>query len=150
KLLTAGCSALTDERGLFRLPCAPPNGAALTFERAGWFTQEIAPVGVESPLTVTLRRSGFASGRVVDAAGAGVPARLLVSYALGQQCEAACAADGTFNISLAFPGRYLIRPFPDGRSNPELRTAFYDGPQADIELRLPAVAEATVTVHAVD
>jgi hypothetical protein len=142
----------TDAKGLFVLPCVPDGGLEVIFAKAGWFSRGLFPVGRETPLTVELRASGFVSGRALDAAGEGVATTFSVVSECGPSNTVRTAADGTFQLGVAWPGRFRLRNHPAvGSRVPALLSPVLDGPREGLELRpAPADEGVRVVVRAVD
>ena len=83
--------AISDDRGAFLLPGVHAAAMLLAISADGHETRELPAVSIRQPLDVTLRKTGFVAGKVVDDEGQPIAeARLRVSYEAGAASSTEC------------------------------------------------------------
>lgn len=152
------CVARTDDRGIFELPCALPQGVELEFSRDGHYSERLGPVAAGSPLEVTMARSGAIAGRVLDTAGKAVAG---AGVSIGYERHAfpqtlTTGADGAFRFTLAQRGRWRVQVDKRERHrNTTAASPVFEQPRENLEIVLrpkagdPAGRERLV-VRAID
>ncbi|MBM4060269.1 MAG: hypothetical protein FJ265_04100 [Planctomycetes bacterium] len=157
------CTARSDAAGIFDLPCALPLGSVLTFSLAGHYRERIAPVATGTPLEVTLRRSGWIQGRVLDAEGRSIAdAQVIVDQELpDDRTPLRTGPDGSFRTWLTRPGRWRATAHKqDDKRTFTGYSPVFTGPRENFELiakvdeheqaqRLPLRVVAKATGHPV-
>jgi hypothetical protein len=134
--LAAGTSGAD---GIFRIPCVAPAGLEVTVFAAGHGLWTRFPVSHDSALSIELEATGYFAGRVLDAEGAPVEARVELRQELsiaGGRSVVRSAADGRFRITRLVPGRArLVARVPPEDSGTHAVSAILEGPDEDLELR---------------
>lgn len=155
------CSADSDRSGIFSLPCALPQGARLDCTLDGHYSVRLWPVAAGTPLEITLERSGFVGGRVLDKDGRSVAgAQVAIRYEFGdEQSSAVTAEDGSFRATLTSRGRWratATRNQKAGQPAASGQTDVLSGPRDNLEIVVETTAATDkaqaefVTVTAVD
>lgn len=143
------CRSLTDEDGIFRLPCVPATGVSLTASSAGYFEVSRTPISTWTPLELELEPSGWVRGRVLDPEGrplaeASVSARYEWDGGNGESIET--GRDGSFAIPIEHPGRFEVSATPkalDGADGKPKRIfdRVVDTPRSEAAANLELVAQ---------
>lgn len=104
------CCAVTQDSGIFHLPCTLPTAVVLEFSAEGYGREWLQPVAAGTPLEMTLRTCGWAQGRVLDSDGSSIEgATVRIDYELRSAGQTAkTAPDGGFRLPLDRPGRWRI------------------------------------------
>ena len=133
------CAAVSDAAGIVNMPCVLPIAASLTFVADGYYKQRLAPVSASTPVEVTMQKSGWVQGRVLDKEGHSIDgARVKVGYERQSGMEplpVRTAADGSFRTSLEQPGRWrvLVSLLRDGQTV-QAHSAVFSGPRENLEI----------------
>lgn len=128
--------AVSNDQGIFRVPCVPRTGLKVTASKPGYAViQRI--VAQDTPLALTLHRTGLVRGRVVD--GGGQPIKFaglyLKSVADIPAAEALSqtAADGTFALTAPPLGvRYRVAAYENEGFSRSFSSGLLRGPQEDV------------------
>jgi protocatechuate 3,4-dioxygenase beta subunit len=143
--------AISDDRGAFLLPGVHAAAMALSISTDGYETRELPAVSLRQPLDVTLRKTGFVAGKVVDDKGQPIAeARLRISYEAGTASSSKTTGkDGTFKISLRHRHRYRLYVYLSGdRSRMYKRTysEILTAPKQDVVIQLERMTAAKPAV----
>ncbi len=139
--------ATSDDRGAFLLPGVHAAAMQLSIAADGYENRTLPAVSIREPLDVTLRKTGFVTGKVVDDKGQPVAeAYVRVSYEVDPASSSEkTEKDGVFNISLRHRHRYRVYTYVSGeraRQFKRTHSEVFDGPKKDLVLELERVAEA--------
>ncbi|MCA8973358.1 MAG: carboxypeptidase regulatory-like domain-containing protein [Planctomycetes bacterium] len=147
------CAALSNASGIFHLPCALPAGIALEFSADGYGRQWLQPAAAGTPLEVTMAKTGWIQGRVLDTEGHSIEhADVTVNYELRAPARVTVTgADGGFRIPLERPGRWRIQTtLRTDALQASGHSRIFTGPQENLEILLETEAvEATTDTIAI-
>lgn len=140
------CLAISDERGVFQLPTALPQGVVLDVRLDGYYRRAIEPVAVSTPLEIELVPSGRILGRVLDPNGSGLAGAAIAAVyeRRGPVERTRTEADGSFALPLEYDARYRLQasftaPAESGqkvRRTLQGRSAVLQGARANLEVML--------------
>lgn len=128
------CSvATTDADGIYALAGAPTGPCRLTVSKPGYYAEQLFPVWADTPSSPVLHRSGYVSGRLVDADPRHCRINLYTMEAAAAHVPTPPAnADGSFRLPLANRGPVQLQVYDDRGF--VLAQRELQGPAAGIEL----------------
>ncbi len=134
----------TDERGRFRLLCAPRAAMTVEVDAPGHYRTSLFPVGEGTPLNFVVQPSGFVTGRAVGRDGRPCAGLLLgARYEMGMRRDyAACVTgeDGSFRVTVAEFGRLRLSGDGPGSSG-QFTSPILDGAASEVVVRPVAVLD---------
>lgn len=144
----------TDARGIFTLRGVPATGLMVACGKPGYFERVCKPVSRATPLDITMSKSGFCRGQVVDEKGEGIETTLTVAYevSVSGRSQVDTDAEGHFSLPLAQPTRYRLVNYPrPGTDTPKIQSSILEGPIEGLLLQ-PTDSDKgqTVSVRAFD
>jgi len=145
--------AISDKRGTFMLPGVHAAAMHLTISADGYQYRELPAVSIRQPLDVTLCKTGFVTGKVVDDKGQPIDkAYVRVTYEVDPASSSdKTDKDGAFKISLRHPHRYRLYAYVSGDQSKLFKRTYsevLDAPTQDLVIKLERLAEATPAADA--
>lgn len=148
--------AVSDERGMFRVPCVPRYGLRLTASRQG-YEPDVRVATHESPLTIVLAEAPLVRGRVVDANGgplADVRVELLPELLAARPrgwSNTRTDADGAFCLTAPRPPlRYRLLAQMGVTPADQFRSRVLRGEQLDVRIETTRSEDDTFALHVTD
>ena len=159
-------ATVTEADGRFTLEGVPTMPIALMARAAGHFDCLAKGMEFGRVAILTLRRSGYVSGKLLDANGAGIPGRVFVDYeAYNPGFRWDCRqrrtrpdslmpcqvddteTDGTFRVTIRFPGYFRLRARGPLRGH-EVVDRIRNKPKDGLRLKLPEESSRFLTITA--
>lgn len=147
--------AVSNDRGIFQVPCVPRTGLQLSAKKLGYQT-DVRIVSHDSPLAITLEAAPMVRGRLLDAQGAPIAnARVAITQEAGTShyITTKTAKSGSFVLTgPPAPTRYRVTASISGTRR-RFTTGLLRGSQDDVafeEITVRAASGKSIVVHVID